>query len=278
MICFDMPTESDEGNGAPAPDLLSSGAMTSQFTAESALNAIAAPRSGGPKISPIKDAAFDAARTVVAAALPKGVSATVAAVGEVHAVAESLWADIRSTPTFALGTQRAACGKGCGWCCHQRVGATAVEVLYIAAELRKRSDAAPLIARLDAWPSGRACAFLVDGACSIYEIRPLKCRGLYQLDARWCMTTYAKLDIPMFGPPPSHEYQAPPKDVFDGAVFGMALPFHRSGRDCPGVDFMPALKAVIHRPNAAQAWWRGEKIFPAEARLHDWFPPMAKQV
>jgi hypothetical protein len=251
--------------------------MSSQFTADSALNAIAAPRNGKAAVSPIRDAAFDAARTVTAAALAKGADAALAVVGEVHALAEKLWADIRATPAFALGTKKAACGKGCGWCCHQRVGATAIEVLYIADKLRQRADTAPLIARLDAWPQGRACALLVDGACSIYDIRPLKCRGLYQVDARWCMTTYAKMDLPLFGPPPSHEFQVPPKDVFDGAVFGMALPFHQAGRDCPGVDFMPALKAVIHRPDAAQAWWKGEKIFPAEARLHDWFPPMTRK-
>ena len=251
--------------------------MTSQFTADSALNAISAPRTGGQAVSPIKDAAFDAAKSVMAAALPKGCDAVLAAVGEVHAMAEKLWAEIRATPAFALGTKKAACGKGCGWCCHQRVGATAVEVLHIAETLRQRPDAKSLIARIDAWPQGRACALLVEGACSIYDIRPLKCRGLYQVDARWCMTTYAKMDLPLFGPSPSHEFQLPPKDVFDGAVFGLALPFHLAGRDCPGVDFMPALKAVIHRPDAAQAWWRGETVFPAEARLHNWFPPMAKQ-
>ncbi|CAA7624775.1 YkgJ family cysteine cluster protein [Magnetospirillum sp. SS-4] len=247
-------------------------AMTAPFTAESALSTIRAPRSRDGRSSPIKDAAFDAVQAMVAPALAGGAEAALDAVGQAYAVAEAIWADIRATPAYAFGTAKAACGKGCGWCCHQRVGAAAVEVLHIARQLRLRPDADTLIARLDAWPTGRACAFLVDGACAIYELRPFKCRGLYQLDARWCMTTYAKLDVPLFGPPPSHDYQAPPKDVFDGAVFGLALPFHRAGRDCAGVDFMPALKAVINRPDAAARWWRGEKVFPAEAHLHDWFP------
>ncbi|RAU20464.1 hypothetical protein CU669_18135 [Paramagnetospirillum kuznetsovii] len=251
--------------------------MNTPFTADSALGAISASRSGGAASSPIKDAAFDAVHAAVTPHLAQGAAGATAAVAEAFAIAEGLWAEVRATPAFALGTPKAACGKGCGWCCHQRVGAAAVEVLHIAEQLRSHPDAEALIARLDAWPQGRACAFLVDGACSIYALRPLKCRGLYQLDARWCMTTYAKMDLPMFGPAPSHEYQTPPKDVFDGAVFGLALPFHRAGRDCPGVDFMPALKAVIHRPDASAAWWRGEKVFPAEARLHDWFPPLAKQ-
>ncbi|OAN45582.1 hypothetical protein A6A04_06700 [Paramagnetospirillum marisnigri] len=250
--------------------------MTSPFTAESALKSITAPRQGSGRTSPLRDAAFDAVQAAVTPKLADGAEAAVAAVAKAWAVAEELWAKTRATPAFALGTPKAACGKGCGWCCHQRVGAAAVEVLHIAERLRSHPTRDEMLARLEAWPQGRACAFLVDGACSIYDMRPLKCRGLYQLDARWCMTTYAKMDVPLFGPAPSHDFQIPPKDVFDGAVFGLALPFHRSGHDCPGVDFIPALKAIIHRPDAALAWWRGESVFPADTRLHDWFPPLSK--
>ncbi len=254
--------------------------MTAEFTAAAALKAITASRPG-ERPSPIRDAAFDAVRTAVAESLRGatglgGAETAVAAVAQAVAIAEKMWAEVRATPAFALGTRPAACRKGCGWCCHQRVGSPAVEVLYIAERLRQRPDASTLIARLEAWSGGRPCVFLADGGCSIYELRPLKCRGLYQVDARWCMSTYAKIDAPVFGPPPSHEYQMPPKDVFDGAVFGLALPFHSAGHDCPGVDFVPALKAIIHRPDAAQAWWRGATIFPAEVRLHDWFPPLPK--
>ncbi len=250
--------------------------MTRSFTADAALSAISAPRTAKSGTSPIKDAAFSAVEAAVTPALAKGPMEALRAVAKAYAIAEGLWAKVRATPAYAMGTAKAACGKGCGWCCHQRVGAAAVEVLHIAEQIRQCPDAEVLTARLAAWPKGRTCAFLVNGACSIYEIRPFKCRGLYQLDARWCMSTYAKLDLPLFGPPPSHEYQTPPKDVFDGALFGLAVPFHRAGRACPGVDFIPALKAVIDRPDAAQAWWRGEKVFPADAHLHDWFPPLRK--
>ena len=242
------------------------------MTADSALNVLAAPRRGGLKTSLLRGAAFQAAEALAAAALPKGAEATVAMVAEVCGMAESLWADIRATPAFALATRRAACAEGCGWCCHQRVEASAVEVLSIAGRLRQRPDAPSLIARIESWPTGRSCAFLRDGACSIYAIRPLKCRGLYQVDPHWCMTTHAKLDPPLSGPKPSHEHLVPPKDVFDGAAFGMALPFHQAGRDCPGVDLMPALQAVIHRPDAVASWWRGETVFPAGTRMHHWFP------
>ena len=35
-----------------------------------------------------------------------------------------------------------------------------------------------------------------------------------------------------------------------------------------------AMAGALMVPHAAQAWWRGEQIFPAEIRLHDWFPPV----
>ncbi|WP_050750740.1 YkgJ family cysteine cluster protein [Paramagnetospirillum magneticum] len=247
--------------------------MTSPFDAAAALRAMTSTAPAGGT-SPVRDASFDAVRALVGAAMAKGADASIAAVGEAQALAEGLWAQVRATPAFALGTPKAACGKGCGWCCHQRVGATATEVLYIAQALLRRPEGEALIGRLDAWSGGRPCVFLVDNACAIYDIRPFKCRGLYHTDARWCMGTYAKLDAPLFGPAPSPEHQAPPKDVFDGAVFGLAHPLHMAGRDCPGVDFIPALKAVIHQPDAARAWWRGETVFPPEVRLHDWFPPV----
>ncbi|WP_096701375.1 YkgJ family cysteine cluster protein [Magnetospirillum sp. 15-1] len=249
--------------------------MNTPFDAAAALRAMTSTASGNGT-SPIRDASFEAVRHLIGAALSKGPEAVIAAVGEAQAYAEGLWASVRATPAFALGTRPAGCSKGCGWCCHQRVGATVTEVLYIAQALRDRPGAAPLIERLRAWNSGRPCVFLEDNACSIYDLRPMKCRGAYQVDVRWCMSTFAKLDAPLFGPAPSPEFQQQPKDVFDGAVFGLAHPLHMAGRDCPGVDFVPALKAVIDRPDAAQRWWRGEAVFPAEVRLHDWFPPVKR--
>jgi hypothetical protein len=248
--------------------------MTTEFSADQAFGALSAPRPTD-RVSPLEDAAFQAARTPIARQLSKGAAAVVRAVGEAVAAAEALWAGVRATPAFVLGSPPAACRKGCGWCCHQRVGAAAVEVLSIAAALRARPDAADLARRLSEWRPGQPCALLKDGACGIYEVRPLKCRGLYHADARWCAKTYAKLAVPGFGPEPSRDIQAAPKEIFDGAVKGIALAFHQAGRPCAGVEFMPALGAVFDRPDAAEAWWRGEAVFPAEATL-DWFPALAK--
>jgi hypothetical protein len=250
--------------------------MNNSFDSAAAPRAMTSTASGR-RSSPVRDESFDAVRALVGAAMTRGPEAVVAAVGEAQACAEALWASVRATPAFAQVAKPAGCAKGCGWCCHQRADATATEVFYVAETLRRRPDAAPLIERLTAWNSGRPCVFLVDNACAIYDVRPMKCRGVYQVDVRWCMSTFAKLDAPLFGPDPCPEFQHEPKDIFDGAVFGLAHPLHMAGRDCPGVDFIPALKAVIDRPDAMAAWWRGEAVFPTEARLHGWLSPVRQQ-
>src|SRR5437763_362923 len=49
--------------------------------------------------------------------------------------------------------------------------------------------AAPAIAAagpVERWRQKIACSFLVDGACGVYEQRPLACRAYFSLDAGRC--------------------------------------------------------------------------------------------
>lgn len=243
---------------------------TNEFTADSALGALRAGQAKGPPPPPLEQAAFDAARSAVDAALPQGPEALLDAAVTAWARADRIWDSIRATPAFALGTRPAACRKGCGWCCHQRVGAAAIEVLAMARALRGRPEAC---AALAAWTPGKPCAFLKDGACSVYDVRPLKCRSLWHVDERHCMGKYAGL--PAFGPAPSPDFQLEPKMIYEGALKGLALPLIKEGRDCPGIDLMPGLQAIIDRPDAADRWAAGEAVFPTATRL-DWFPTPVK--
>jgi len=97
-----------------------------------------------------------------------------------------------------------ACRAGCDHCCHQPVGLTPPEALAIAAHLRQsltRAALAIVAARLaervadtrGLSPAARfspdhPCPFLNCGRCSIYEVRPLACRGMNSLDAEECKT------------------------------------------------------------------------------------------
>lgn len=212
--------------------------------------------------------ALRAAHDIVAAALPLGADAVLAAVLACHRAAEQAWADARAAEPAQSVT--ASCAAGCGWCCHQPVEASTIEVLAIAAHLRHHSDAATVRARLAAWPGGRLCPFLADGTCAIYPVRPLKCRGLYQPDPRWCMATFAKIDPPEGGPPIRHTPLPLPRRLYDAAGQGMIRPLYRAGLDCSALDFALALKAVFDRPDAVTLWARGETPFPDGVRLHGW--------
>lgn len=95
-----------------------------------------------------------------------------------------------------------ACRQGCSHCCHQTVGVTPLEAFAIVAHLlRTRSDeeltelSATLGERVretrglsaaEQYSPRFPCVFLEDGACSIYEARPLVCRGMNSLDADAC--------------------------------------------------------------------------------------------
>ena len=95
-----------------------------------------------------------------------------------------------------------ACGAGCAHCCHQAVGVTPPEVFAIYEHLRATRSAAELdavalrvraaddrtrgMSAAERLSPGHPCPFLVDARCSIYEARPLSCRGTNSLDAVAC--------------------------------------------------------------------------------------------
>jgi hypothetical protein len=205
--------------------------------------------------SPGRRAGFAATRLIIDATLAEGKDQALGAVGACFTASDRL-ADAEA------GT---ACGAGCGWCCHQPVEVSVPEVLFIADRLRGQPGDATH-RRLDR-AARRACQFLDDQRCAIYPIRPFKCRGMLQPDSRWCMQTFAKIDPPEGGPPIDHRPITGPRDIHDGAQLGLVWPFHRAGLVDPALDFIPALRAVIDRPEATAAWLRGEDPFPAAVKL-----------
>lgn len=97
-----------------------------------------------------------------------------------------------------------ACKAGCDHCCYQGVGVTPPEALAIVEHLRQtRSDAelqrvtAELADRrektrgltsAERFSPEHPCPFLSSARCTIYEARPLSCRGMNSLDANDCAT------------------------------------------------------------------------------------------
>src|SRR5262245_48547621 len=126
----------------------------------------------------------------VEAALERQKAATIEALqsGQTNAAVLRLAEQLHRTMSAAIDAlpskAQHACAPGCFFCCYLPVDVLAPEAFRIAAHLkqtRSPGELAELVYRLAA-PSRRdpgthPCVFLNQGRCSIYEVRPMVCRG-----------------------------------------------------------------------------------------------------
>jgi hypothetical protein len=97
-----------------------------------------------------------------------------------------------------------ACKRGCDHCCFQSVGVTppealaiftyltetvsAAELVSVAARVAARHDETRDLSIAERFSPAHPCPFLGGGQCTIYDVRPLACRGMNSLDADECAT------------------------------------------------------------------------------------------
>lgn len=217
--------------------------------------------------------ALDALRTGRTAAAVEG---AVAAAGE---VADSTWVDVR--PAVEARKQPGfACAAGCAWCCHQQVAVSPAEAVAIARHVRRTlapADLAALngrLAALDSQTRGLSvgerahlkvpCAFLDDGRCTIYAVRPLRCRGVYSRDAghcRWAMENPEAL----FGRPDRHAapgpYPVEPAKIMDAALTGLARALRDHGLAWQALELTAALRTALDHPETAEGYPAGQPVF-----------------
>jgi Fe-S-cluster containining protein len=148
-----------------------------------------------------------------------------------------------------------ACREGCAYCCRKPgVLATIPDVLRIVAHARAtftaehlaalRARAARYVAQLqgrhfnDFVAESVPCPLLIDERCSVYEVRPLVCRGFNSTSVDACRRAHGNPAalIPMF---------ALLKDVTDGTTVGVARRLKRSGCTGSVVDLGTALHLAL---------------------------------
>lgn len=99
-----------------------------------------------------------------------------------------------------------ACVKGCWYCCHSRVSASAPEVVYLAMGVQNwwsdesRAWVDEQCARrmslgnshAEVWRAAVVCPLLASGECMAYGLRPAACRGCNSLDGETCKQAFFK--------------------------------------------------------------------------------------
>ncbi len=165
-----------------------------------------------------------------------------------------------------------ACAKGCPACCVSKVAVVAPEVLRITEHLRRslapeafaalveRVRAAEErtrgLSRADRARAGMPCPLLVDGACSVHEVRPLICRGWSSLDASACARHFA--DPERAPVPPSYRVAY---ELASAVLAGLGRAALDAGRDGRLLELTAALRVALEQPGAAADWDEGRPAF-----------------
>jgi hypothetical protein len=181
-----------------------------------------------------------------------------------------------------------ACRAGCAHCCHQPVGVTPPEVLAIVAHLqairapaaleattarmREADDRTRGVPTADRLSAEFPCPFLEDARCTIYEVRPLSCRGANSLDAAACErplrdpAARAAFAVGTLAVPCYLE----PIRAFHAVTAGMQLAAHElHGLAMLPLELTAAMRIALDDPDAvARAWLAGDDPF-APARGGD---------
>lgn len=166
------------------------------------------------------------------------------------------------------------CKAGCAWCCYQNVEVTIPEAILIAAHLAGPDDprrarvaeAAASLAGLDADArrrTGKPCPLLVDNRCSVYEDRPLMCRGLMAADGEACRRAYDPAgdgDAPLALYPLAQYFILGDQAGMRGILKDMQLQHDR-------VEMTGAVAAILADPDIVERWLGREKAFGSDMVL-----------
>ena len=106
----------------------------------------------------------------------------------------------------ARQNMRVACHKGCHWCCHQAVYANSYELHFLSEKIKSQFSQEKISEWIEAAEAKSAitskmdeeqistykapCPLLENGACSIYEARPMACRIYLSTQLNTCLEFY----------------------------------------------------------------------------------------
>ncbi len=166
-----------------------------------------------------------------------------------------------------------ACKAGCAYCCYYKVEVrahemfiikdhmqsnwTQVQINKVLTEAETNSALIKTLTHEQHLATNIKCPFLVENNCSIYSVRPYKCRNFHATDASACEESFNDPDnltiensfvesIAMFGNAHSQGFEKAIKS---------------SGSDFRAYDFNTAIIEVFAEPSALKRFKRGKKTF-----------------
>jgi len=176
-----------------------------------------------------------------------------------------------------------ACKAGCDHCCHQPVGLTPPEALAIAAHLREKLTTEELVtvaarfaqrardtrglSSAQRFSPDHPCPFLNRGQCSIYEVRPLACRGMNSLDSEDCKRRLREPDARaefLASGSGGRSFMEPIR-AFHAVSAGLQLSLSQLyGLDMRPLELTLALDLLLNGPDSSVAdWFSGQQSFEA---------------
>lgn len=162
------------------------------------------------------------------------------------------------------------CTKGCSYCCHNMVTASAPEIFLLARHFRKAAPArlqevleklrATDEAGRDLDPRQRylahiGCGLLgKNGLCGAYEARPNVCRTMVSASVMACRASFAGEPVRIPVPKP---YGA----LRTAYSYTLLAALRAEGLDDRLYELNQALRTVLETENAERRWLSGEDIF-----------------
>jgi Fe-S-cluster containining protein len=186
----------------------------------------------------------------------------------VRQVHDGMTAAIDALPSKA----QHACAAGCDFCCYLPVDVLAPEAFRIAAYLeqtRAPEELATLVYRLGAQGQHdfgvRPCVFLANGRCSIYEVRPMVCRGYNSLSKERCEAYHHDATVDLKGTKDRVAGRLA-EAMEDGVIAGLEA----LGLDAQWYELPSAVLRALDVSDGPARWAKGEAVFQGCDQLSQW--------
>lgn len=163
-----------------------------------------------------------------------------------------------------------ACRSGCAHCCYTRVEASIPEIIALAEHLKasgrdsKINFAAAAARAREHDEAGNTrhpvCPLLEGDKCSVYEVRPLRCRGWNSFDVGGCRAAWAnpaeRGRIPVWGEQLS---------IGETLAAGIERGLRSLDLEHQEVELAKGLDIALRTDDAVRRWLQGEIVFRGDA-------------